>query len=82
MYVCFKGEDAYYFTTGLRKMMHALFFFYSFIRFGLEGKGYKDFKIAGIKGLSKIAQEYYVLPGMFLCQKKITQFIRCSCLYS
>lgn len=71
MYVCFKGEDAYYFTTGLRKMMHALFFRQSFIRFGLEGKGYKDFKIAGIKGLSKIAQEYYVLPGMFLCQKKL-----------
>lgn len=40
-------------------------------RFGLEGKGYKDFKIAGIKGLSKIAQQYRVLLGMFLCQKKL-----------
>lgn len=50
--------------------------------FGLEGKGYKDFRIAGIKGLSKTAQQYCVLLGMFLCQKKITQFICCSCLYS
>lgn len=50
-------------------------------RFGLEGEGYKDFKIAGIKGLSKIAQQYRVLLGMFLCQKKFTQFIRCSCLF-
>lgn len=54
-------------------MIHALFFFppvsYQFV---LEGEDYKDFKIAGIKGLSKIAQ-HGVLLGMFLCQKKIIQ---------
>lgn len=76
----FRG-GADHFITGLHKIIHAIFSNRISNQFGLESKGYKDFKIAGIKGLSKIAQEYRVLLGMFLCQKNTTHFICCSCLY-
>lgn len=67
------------FTTGLHKALHVFFSTRVSYGIGLEVKGYKGFKIAGIKGLSKTAQQYHMLLGMFHCQKKNRKSICCSC---